>query len=273
MHELRTFVFDPHPEAAGQGAPVYSVRMALLDGEPWWYAADVCAALDLGNPRQAVSRLDADEKCTVISNDGGPARNVVNEPGLYALALGSRKPEAKTFKRWITHEVLPAIRKTGGYQAFDVPKTFHGALALAAKLEQEREALACTVARQADDLAVLGPKAAFADRVASAKGDHTIAAAAKILSTDKMPFGQNRLFVWLRIHGYLIAGTCTPYQRWVDAGLFTVRERVFKDGFGRDHIKPKTHITGKGMLAIQKAMEAERQGVLAQPQLACEARP
>jgi len=255
MHELRTFVFDPHPEAAGQGAPVFSVRMALVEGEPWWYAADVCAALDLGNPRQAVTRLDPDEKSTVISNDGGPARNVVNEPGLYTLVLSSRKPEAKLFKRWITHEVLPAIRRNGGYQAFDVPKTFHGALALAAKLEQERETLACTVARQADDLAVLALKAAFADRVASAKGDHTIAAAAKILGT-----GQNRLFVWLRIHEFLIAGTCTPFQRWMEAGLFTVKERVFKDEFGRDHIKPKTHITGKGMLAIQKVMDAERQG-------------
>lgn len=94
------------------------VRTVNIDGEPWFVAADVCRALDIGNSRQAVTRLDDDEKNTVALNDGipgNPEKTVVNEPGLYSLVLGSRKPEAKAFKRWITHDVIPAIRKTGGY--------------------------------------------------------------------------------------------------------------------------------------------------------------
>lgn len=93
------------------------VRTTVIDGEPWFVAADVCHALDIGNPSDALNRLDDDER-TLVSIEGasnGKPVNGVNEPGLYSLVLGSRKPEAKAFKRWITHEVIPAIRKTGGY--------------------------------------------------------------------------------------------------------------------------------------------------------------
>ena len=96
------------------------IRTALIENEPWFVAVDVCRALEIGNSSQAISRLDADEKMiTLISNEGNkrgnPNMTVVNEPGLYTLILSSRKPEAKAFKRWITHEVIPAIRKTGAY--------------------------------------------------------------------------------------------------------------------------------------------------------------
>lgn len=100
------------------------VRTVMIDGEPWFAAADVCNALDIRNPSQAISRLDEDEKIiTLISNEGNQRGNpnvaVVNEPGLYTLILGSRKPEAKSFKRWITHEVLPALRNAAGLGAAD----------------------------------------------------------------------------------------------------------------------------------------------------------
>ena len=97
-----------------------SVRVMTINGEPWFVAADVCKALDIGNPTQALSRLDEDEQALISieglsrGNDKG---NIISEPGLYTLVLGSRKPEAKEFKRWITHEVIPTIRKTGGYIA------------------------------------------------------------------------------------------------------------------------------------------------------------
>lgn len=90
-----------------------------LEGEPWFVAADVCRALGLGTSSDVIKRLDEDER-TLVSIEGasnGLPVNAVNEPGLYALILGSRKPEAKAFKRWITHEVIPSIRKTGGYIA------------------------------------------------------------------------------------------------------------------------------------------------------------
>lgn len=109
MNELQIFKNEQFGE----------IRTITKNNEIMFVAADVCKALDINNPRQAVSRLDDDERNTVILNDGigNPNKNVVNEYGLYNLVLTSRKPEAKTFKRWITHEVIPAIRKTGGYTA------------------------------------------------------------------------------------------------------------------------------------------------------------
>jgi len=100
------------------------VRTTVIGGEPWFVAADVCRALAIGNPSMALDRLDDDER-TLISIEGasnGKPVNGVNEPGLYSLVLGSRKPEAKAFKRWITHEVIPAIRKTGGYHIPQSPE-------------------------------------------------------------------------------------------------------------------------------------------------------
>ena len=90
------------------------IRVIERDGEPWFVAADVCNVLDLSNPTIAVSRLDEDERAKFNLGRQGDA-TIVNEPGLYTLVLGSRKPEAKAFKRWITHEVIPTIRKTGAY--------------------------------------------------------------------------------------------------------------------------------------------------------------
>lgn len=108
MNELQIF----------QSPEFGEVRTTVIDGEPWFVAADVCRAIEIANSRDAVAKLDDDEK-GVGSTDtlGGKQKmQIVNEPGLYSLVLGSRKPEAKAFKRWITHEVIPAIRKTGSYQ-------------------------------------------------------------------------------------------------------------------------------------------------------------
>ena len=85
-------------------------------GRPWWVAADICAILGLSNPTEAIRALDDDEKSTLRISEGGPERNIINEPGLYSLIIRSNKSEAKKFKRWITHEVLPSIRKTGRYE-------------------------------------------------------------------------------------------------------------------------------------------------------------
>ena len=102
------------------------IRTVVINNEPWFVATDVCRALDIGNPSQALTRLDEDERMTtLISNEGAATGKsqmaFVNEPGLYSLVLGSRKPEAKAFKRWITHEVIPAIRRTGSYSVAASP--------------------------------------------------------------------------------------------------------------------------------------------------------
>lgn len=109
MEILKNFTYEGTP-----------VRTISRDGEPWFVAADVARILEIGNPSQAVSRLDEDERDTLISNEGRQT-GVVNEPGLYSLILGSRKPEAKTFKRWVTHEVIPSIRRTGRYEVAPAP--------------------------------------------------------------------------------------------------------------------------------------------------------
>lgn len=97
----------------------FQIRVLLQDGDPWWVAADVCAALEIGNPSMALTRLDDDEKgISSIDTLGGKQEvSIINEPGLYSLILGSRKQEARGFKRWVTHEVVPSIRKTGRYEA------------------------------------------------------------------------------------------------------------------------------------------------------------
>ena len=133
------------------------VRTTVIDGEPWFVAADVCHALDIGNPSDALNRLDDDER-TLVSIEGasnGKPVNGVNEPGLYSLVLGSRKPEAKAFKRWITHEVIPAIRKTGGYRVPQSPaeQMAQGILA-AQKLLAERDE---TIAKQKEQIDTLTP--------------------------------------------------------------------------------------------------------------------
>ncbi len=109
MNELQKFMYSNN-----------EVRVISRDGEPWFVAADVCRAMEIGNPTQACARLDDDEKSTTLISNESAATGmniavIVNEPGLYSLVLGSRKKEAKQFKRWVTHEVIPAIRKHGGY--------------------------------------------------------------------------------------------------------------------------------------------------------------
>lgn len=144
------------------------VRTTVINGEPWFVAADVCRALEIGNPTDAMRRLDTDER-TLVSIEGasnGLPVNAVNEPGLYTLILGSRKPEAKVFKRWITHEVVPAIRQTGGYiygeEHLNDDELFARAVMLAqAKLKQREERIAQLQQQNFE----LQPKANYYDQV------------------------------------------------------------------------------------------------------------
>lgn len=125
------------------------VRSINMNGEPWFVAADVCRVLEIGNSSQALARLDEDEKNTLILNEGNrgnPNVSIVNEPGLYTLVLGSRKPEAKAFKRWITHEVIPAIRKTGNYTMKKPDDDVKQIRAAAMKMNAETRRFKATVA-------------------------------------------------------------------------------------------------------------------------------
>lgn len=120
------------------------VRVVDVDGEPWFVAKDVCDCLDLTNTAQTISYLDDDEKgvTTNYTPGGKQEMSIISEAGLYSLILRSRKPEAKAFKRWVTHDILPSIRKTGGYGQWNlprVPKSFPDALRMIADIEEEKQ--------------------------------------------------------------------------------------------------------------------------------------
>lgn len=159
MNELKTYT-----------NPTFgSVRTLNIDGEPWFVASDVCKALDIGNVSMAISRLDDDEKNTVSLTEGipgNPNKTIVNEPGLYTLVLSSRKPEAKAFKRWITHEVIPSIRKTGGYiagqETMSAEELMAKALLVAQKTIADRDA---RISALQVEVAVAQPKAAYFDEL------------------------------------------------------------------------------------------------------------
>jgi anti-repressor protein len=218
------------------------VRTLTIDGEPWFVAADACRILEIGNPTQALTRLDDDER-TLISNEGRGI-NAVSESGLYALILGSRKPEAKAFKRWVTHEVLPAIRRTGSYAAKPaLPQTYADALRELAATVEAREALEAKVASDA-------PKVLFADSVATSETTILVGDLAKILRGNGVDVGANRLFAQLREDGYLIKRQGTdwnmPTQRAMELGLFKVKETAVTHSDGHVTVSKTPKVTGKG---------------------------
>jgi anti-repressor protein len=221
------------------------VRTTVIDGEPWFVAADVCRALAIGNPSMALDRLDDDER-TLISIEGasnGKPVNGVNEPGLYSLVLGSRKPEAKAFKRWITHEVIPAIRKTGGYHVPQSPEEQMAQGLLAAqKLLAEKE----------KRIEEMRPKEIFADAVSVSKTDILIGDLAKLIKQNGHDIGQKRLFSWLREKGYLIKRKGLdwnmPTQKAMEMKLFRVKETVVTHSDGHTTVSKTTKVTGKGQV-------------------------
>ena len=220
------------------------VRIILQDNEPWFVAKDVCECLEISNSRQALSRLDTDEKADVILNDGSQNRkmNIVNEYGLYNLVLSSRKPEAKEFKRWITHDVLPALRKTGSYY-MNIPQTLPEALrAYADEVEQHNKTKALVEAQR--------PKVLFADAVSTSNTDILVGDLAKLLSQNGYTVGQNRLFEQLRSEGFLISRKGNSYnmptQKAMEMGLFRIKETAITHSDGRVRLNKTPKVTGKG---------------------------
>lgn len=189
------------------------------DGVPWFVAADVCAVLAVGT--EQTRRLDEDEKGlrTVQTPGGAQDMVAVNESGLYSLVLTSRKPEARAFKKWITSEVLPAIRRTGSYSlapapnGFAVPQSFSAALRLAAEQQE-------TIEAQAVQLEAAKPAVEFVERYADATGTKGFREVAKLLHANEIHF---REFLIEEKIMYRLAGALTPYGNHIDAGRFCVK--------------------------------------------------
>lgn len=210
------------------------VRVVTIDGDPWFVAADVCAVLGIANNRDALTALDDDEKGVATTDTLGGAQSVsiISEPGLYSLILRSRKPEAKAFKRWVTHDVIPAIRRTGTYAipTQRLPQTYAEALRALADQAEHTE-------RVQADLEQAAPKAEAWDTLATAIGDYAVADAAKILARDpRLTLGRNRLFTVLTSHGWL--------YRQLDDGRLHVKQHAVDAGWLSElpssHYHPRT---------------------------------
>ena len=239
MQEMIPFTYEGTP-----------MRTVVVESEPWFVSMD---ALDiLGLHRSSLTALDDDEKGVhTVDTLGGVQRvGIISEPGLYSLILRSRKPEAKAFKRWITHEVLPSIRKRGGYLT---PEAAAEALTdpdfiirLATDLKAERAKRAqLEEARKAER-----PKVLFADSVATSDSTILVGDLAKILKGNGMDIGANRLFARLREDGFLIkrkgADWNMPTQRAMELGLFKIKESSHIHSDGHVTISKTPKVTGNG---------------------------
>lgn len=228
------------------------VRTIQESGEPWWVLKDVCEVLELSNSRMVAERLDEDDKgVSIVDTLGGKQElTVISESGLYNVILLSRKPEARRFKRWVTHEILPSIRKHGAYVTSDkleeIMNDPDAWIKVLTALKEERQAkerlqLQATVDR---------PKVVFADAVSVSDGTILIGELAKILKGNGIEIGQNRLFEKLRQDGFLIKRKGTDYnaptQRAMELELFKVKETAITHSDGHVTISKTTKVTGKG---------------------------
>lgn len=215
------------------------------NGEPWFVAKDVCDILGTAT-KDLRNILESDEITNVdsidIAQNGGKAPLIISEPGLYRLVMKSRKPEAKEFQRWVTHEVLPSIRKHGAYmtqQTLDKALTSPDFLIqLATKLKEEQE-----------KVKELEPKARFADAVAASDGTCLIGELAKMLRQNGLDISQNRLFEILRQDGYLGktgSNRNMPTQKAMDLGLFRIKETAITHSDGHVTINRTSKVTSKG---------------------------
>lgn len=223
-----------------------NVRAMSLNDEPWFVAKDVCDVLGIktNHLREDGRGLDDDEVMNLPNWEvGGKAPLIVSEAGFYKLVMRSRKPEAKAFQRWVTHEVLPAIRRTGGYMVAKQDETPEQIMARAVLVAQD------TIERQKKQIDELKPKALFADAVAASDGTCLVGELAKMLKQNGVNIGQNRLFSWLRENGYLGktgSNRNVPTQRSMEQGLFRIKETAVTHSDGHVTINRTPKVTGKG---------------------------
>lgn len=238
MNEVQLFNFENH-----------EVRSLLLNNEPWFVGKDVADVLGYSNSRKAMADHVDDEDKEVLTSRNVTLENipnrgitVVNESGLYSLILSSKLPSAKKFKRWVTSEVLPALRKTGQYQV----KELSGSELMAKALIEAQSVLAA----KDKQIEEMKPKVVFADAVATSHTSILVGELAKILKQNGIDMGQKRLFAWLREKGYLIKRQGTDYnmptQKAMELGLFEIKEGSYVNGSGVNITTKTPKVTGKG---------------------------
>ena len=257
MNELKVF----------ENAEFGQIRGVEIDGESWLVGKDVAERLGYADPNKAIAmHVDDEDKLNdkTSSSLGQRGGWLINESGLYSLVLGSKLPNAKKFKRWVTSEVLPAIRKHGGYltakkveEALLNPDVL---IKLATELKEEREARRALESKVAED----APKVLFADSVSTAKTSILIGELAKLLKQNGLEVGQKRLFAWMRENGYLMrAGSSynMPTQRAMEQGLFEIKETTINNPDGSTRLTRTPKVTGKGQVYFVNRMLGKREEI------------
>lgn len=234
MNEVQLFNFENH-----------EVRSLLLNNEPWFVGKDVADVLGYQNGSRDINRHVDEEDRQNYQNgtfDSPRGMIIINESGLYSLVLSSKLPSAKKFKRWVTSEVLPALRKTGQYQV----KELSGQELMAKALIEAQSVLAA----KDKQIEEMKPKVVFADAVATSHTSILVGELAKILKQNGIDMGQKRLFAWLREKGYLIKRQGTDYnmptQKAMELGLFEIKEGSYVNGSGVNITTKTPKVTGKG---------------------------
>ena len=237
-----------------------SMRTLEINGEPWFVGKDVAEVLGYAKARNAIAaHVDSeDKKDAPIQGDlgGTQTMTLINESGLYSLILSSKLPTAKEFKRWVTSEVLPSIRKHGAYMTTEtlekalLSPDYLIRLATALKSEQEqRKLLEEKNEQQRLKIEEDKPKVIFANAVETAKTSILVGELAKILKQNGVATGQKRFFEWLRENGYLIKGGSDknmPTQKSMELGLFEIKETAVAHSDGHTTINKTPKVTGKG---------------------------
>ena len=236
-----------------------SVRAMIVNGEPWFVAKDVAEILGYAKPRNAIAtHIDKDDKKDApVQGDLGGTQlmTIINDSGFYSLVLSSKLPNAKKFKRWVTSEVLPSIRKTGGYVSNDelfiatyLPNVDESTKNLFRLNLQTIRQLNAKVDTQAKKIEADKPKVEFAEQVHNSTNLSSIEDFAKALHDEDIHIGRNKLYKWLRENKYLMHDN-VPYQQYIDRGLFAVTESTYS-AKGEIRTAYTTRITGKGQLYI-----------------------
>lgn len=223
------------------------IRTVVKDGEPWFVGKDVAEILGHSNPQRALrDYIDDDDKgvTKIVTPGGTQTMAIINESGLYSLILSSKLPNAKKFKKWVTSEVLPSIRKNGGYIAGQETMSDDELMARALQVAQNK------ILERDKQIETMKPKAIFADAVAASHTSILIGDLAKLISQNGVSIGQKRLFKWLRDNGYLIkregSDRNMPTQRSMEMKLFEVKESTISNPDGSVRITRTPKVTGKG---------------------------
>lgn len=232
-----------------------SVRTMAINGNVWFVGNDIAEILGYSNPRDAISKhVDDEDKGVAKCDTLGGSQNlaIINESGLYSLVLSSKLPTAKKFKHWVTSEILPSIRQNGAYiagqESMDEAELLAKALIAAQNVIKRREE---SIERLTAETERMRPKEIFADAVSTSQTSILIGDLAKLICQNGVQIGQKRLFEWLRKQGYLMAHGASrnmPCQRYVEQGLFEVKESNIQNPDGSVRITKTTKVTGKGQI-------------------------